>query len=113
MTEYKRPYQLYHTLSQNTKSRDISPSDRDLILSIVLTLSQEEKEAFFLLILEHYRVTKNVGNIEKTALPYGLKSDTNSNTVVINFQKLPTKLRQILLKFIGIVVKSREEEGKK
>jgi hypothetical protein len=97
------PYQLYQTLSQNAKSRDITPENKQFILDCIPSLRQDEKEAFFLLIFEHYRLAKkeeiDINNIE---LPYKIKR-TENGTLSINIDKLPTKLRQILLKFIEVI----------
>ena len=110
MGERFRNYELYQTLSQKSKSRDISEEDKEKIIQCIPTFSVEEKEAIFLLILEHYRLTKNVNIIDESSLPYGVKKNSDS-CISVNLQKLPTKLRQILLKFVNLVENSKVDEN--
>lgn len=107
-------FPLYQTLSQNARSKDISIDEKGAIMSTISSLTEEEKEALFLLIYEHYRVSKKITNsvdLQNLDLPYGMKKSLNGS---INFSlsKLPTKLRQIILKFVQIVVSNRESDKK-
>ena len=53
-------FPLYQTLSQNTSSKDISVEEKSSIMSTIPLLTMEEKEALFLLIYEHYRISKKI-----------------------------------------------------
>ena len=123
----KKQYLLYQTFSQDVKSRDITPQEKEHIIDTIPSLTLVEKEAIFLLIYEHERLRKikKEEKIDLYNLPYGIKKinperhtdgpeceDNNliEDGVEINLQKLPARLRQILLKFINVICKSSDDQ---
>jgi len=97
-------YTLYHTLNTNLRKSDISKTDKMKILDVVKDMNEEELEAFFMLIHEHYVYENN----DEIDLPYGCQQ-TNEG-ININMTKIPIKLRRILLKFVNIVASDRKEK---
>lgn len=105
MAHLSNTFQLYQTLCQGAKSRDITVEDKQFIIDNIFRLDEEGKEALFLLIFEHNKIIKKIDQaIDKTnlVLPYKIKNENDE--LIIDIQKLPTKLRQIILKFIKIVI---------
>lgn len=104
---------LYQTLCQNTKAKDISVEEKSKITETVLTLNNEEKEALFLLIYEHFRTSRKKNtietiNLDDLQLPYGISETVDG--IQFSLSKIPLKLRQIILKFINIVDQNKKDD---
>jgi len=91
-------YPLYHTLNKNLKKNDMSKSETEKLKKKIATLDEDSKKAVILLIVEHARVVDNFEiDVEKPALPYGLKQ--RQENLEINMDKLPQDIKWILWKF--------------
>lgn len=111
MSYLPNTFQLYQTLCQEAKSRDISSEDKQFIIDNICKLNEDGKEALFLLIFEHNKILKKSDKVidkNDLVLPYKIK-DTDGE-LTIDLQKLPTKLRQIILKFMNIIVSDESSD---
>ncbi len=97
-------YGLYHTLNSNLKRSDISRLEKLKILQIVEKMDQEEKEAFYMLIYEHHRITSSSSDDHEW--PYNSKQCEGG--MEFNMTKLPIQLRRILLKFVEMIENKSE-----
>lgn len=93
-------YQLYYTLNSNIKKKDITKDEKSLILNTIEKMTIEQRKAFLFLIYEHY---KHDEKFEKNKLPYELVNTKEG--IEVNLSKIPKDLRQILLKFINLILK--------
>ena len=98
-------YGLYHTLNVNLRKSDITRIEKLKILDSVEKMSQEELEAFFMLIYEHHRVSTE----EEVDLPYGCQQ--SGGGIQINMSKLPIQLRRVLLKFVNMILEKKNDSS--
>ena len=90
------PYQLYYTLDKNLQSTDLKKIEKEEVISSIEKMNQESKDACYLLIYEHYRITEN----KETKTPYG--AVITGNDIQFDLSNMPIKLRRILYNFCKI-----------
>lgn len=100
-------YGLYYTFSSNIPEGNLSEEDIDNLISKTLSLSYEQKCAFFMLICEHARSNDEFQyDADGYPLPYLINQEENN--IRIDFSKIPRELQWILFKFSNII-KNPEE----
>ena len=102
-------YGLYQTLNKNIPRKDITSTQKTLILEKLNKLTIDQIEAVVMLVCEHGRVHNDFDyDPENVNLPYeGVHS---KNSVTFDLKKIPIPLRWILLKFIEVINKSSLED---
>ena len=95
----KSKYPLYYTLNQNMTNKEISNSKKKKLAEKLNQIEDyNEKKAIVMLIAEHAKVNDDL-DIESEKIPYGILQ--KSDDVVIDIDKLPNDLQQILWKFMS------------
>lgn len=85
---------LYDSLSYNIPSEDISIDDKEYMIKKTDSLTREQKEIIYLLILYHYN---KLNPASKVVFPFKIKQ--TDTYLEIKLDALDNKLKQILLKF--------------
>lgn len=94
-------YCLYQTLATEDSSK-LSKAERVAFRSRMKNLSDDQKEAVFMLICEHARCNEDfVYDPENIKLPYGLKK--KKTNIDVDMDNLPTILQRVLYKFSEVV----------
>lgn len=93
-------YQLYYTLNKDIESRKLTDKEIDGLISFFNSkkFTQDKKKAVILLCIEHsIAVDEYEYDSDNMQLPYDIIEEDDA--VVIDFEKLPDKLKWILYKF--------------
>jgi hypothetical protein len=93
-------FALYYTLNQNIIDKELSSSRKQKLNDkISETDDYKLKKAIIMLIAEHAKINGKLDiNSENIKLPHGISQ--KSEDVIINIDKLPHELQQILWKFM-------------
>lgn len=95
-------YGLYYTLNENIPEKTFPVSNKKKLIKDIEILKEQEKEAFLLLIYEHY---KNNSSNEENDISIPYKGEQKGKDILFDIENLPNDLCWILEKFISIVHK--------
>jgi hypothetical protein len=100
-----KKYSLYYTLNSDISNDKIDAKKKKELKEKLSSLTKEQNEAVFLLIVEHNLATKQMDNIDisKFIPPYGGRIQDKS--IEFDIDKFPNELLCILLKFLKIIQK--------
>lgn len=104
---------LYQTLSadMNAVQPNFTKSATEKLYErIKLITSEMEKEALFMLICEHARLTGDFVYVSggPNELPYFIQVDDNSD-LVLDLHNIPDRLKYIILKYTHLLDSQKEE----
>lgn len=98
-------YGLYQTFSSDTPTKDLSDEEKKELSESFKELKIEQKKAIFFLIIEHAKITEDyIYDSKNIIFPYEMIQ--NENAIEFDLEKLPIKLKWILLKFSKVIDKS-------
>lgn len=101
-------YGLYQTLYPlNDSEKSLTSRQVTQLKEKIENLTPMQKEAVFMLICEHARLSDNFIFTSECSLPYGMVEDKEN--VVFDVKQLPPKLQWILWKFIQVVKKTKQK----
>lgn len=111
-------YGLYQTFAPPDESgevtsslskKDLSVAQKKELLQKLSTLTRDQTDAVFMLIVEHSR---RYGNFEYNPtdihLPYGLEQ--KAKTITFDLKKLPIPLRWILWRFSNVITTTSSDD---
>lgn len=91
-------YGLYYTLNSNIPQKQFPASKKTNLVKITNKLLDQEKEAFILLIYEHFRINSD-DNIN--LIPYS--GQQKNKDVIFDLDNFPNELCWILDRFVSVV----------
>lgn len=96
-------YGLYYTLNSNIPQKQFPSSKKANLVKITTKLTDQEKEAFILLIYEHFRINSddNINLID--LIPYS--GEQKNKDVIFDLDNFPNELCWILDRFVSVVNK--------
>lgn len=98
---------LYNSLSYNIPPEDLTPEEKEYLVSSISSWDDiDKKETVYLLILHDY-IKSNPNT--KVIFPYKSKQLSN-NSLEIKIDALPKKLKRILYKFVKLAEVSTIDE---
>lgn len=97
-------FPLYDTLSKDIKDKNLTTAQRKALIRNISKIDNAGHEILYIL-LKIYQLDNNPDDGRE--LPYG--STVDGNNVTVNIKSLPHKLKQILLKFTKIHIKTMNE----
>lgn len=103
MSQRKVTYGLYQTFSDiKEPSRGLSSEKKKKIKSAFSRLTEDQREAFFMLVCEHARQNDEFDyDPENIVLPYDIVY--SDNQVEMDLKNLPPKLQYILWRFLKVL----------
>lgn len=104
-------FPLYDNLSQDLPKKELTQKQKQEIIKNISQIDTNGLELIYSLI--HYYFNSNEKDSIISDLPYGgvkVKNDNNTHDVTWDIDSFPTKLKQLLYKFVSMHLKSIEEK---
>lgn len=104
-------FPLYDNLSQDLPNKELTQKQKQEIIKNISQIDTNGLELIYSLV--HYYFNSNEQDCIISDLPYGgikVKNDNNTHDVTWDIDCFPTKLKQLLYKFVSMHLKSIEEK---
>lgn len=104
-------FPLYDNLSQDLPNKELTQKQKQEIVKNISQIDPNGLELIYSLI--HYYFNSNEKDSDISDLPYGgvkVKNDNDTHDVEWDIDNFPTKLKQLLYKFVSMHLKSIEEK---
>jgi hypothetical protein len=98
-------FPLYTSLSVNLLEKDLTIAQKSELIKKIQSLDLEAHELVYALIKSFYLEYENG---DALILPYN--GELSKESIIFNLLDMPTKLRQLLYKFIKLHSKKQQEE---
>ena len=104
-------FPLYNNLSQDLPNKELTQKQKQEIIKNISKIDSNGLELIYSLI--HYYFNSNEKDSAISVIPYGgykVKNENDTHDVTWDIDSFPTKLKQLLYKFVSVHLKSIQEK---